>query len=132
MVRKDSVPCDARVADGAIRGGIVGLLWAGFFGVEEIAAMGQVSTMRATLAAGGYLGASVVSFGAFFGLYNGVLCQAERFGGGNALVGPCLAGATMGAAIGACMPPPRLLTIGQYSAFLAFVSVATASMMKAR
>ena len=44
------VPCDARVADGTIRGGLVGFLWAGFYGPGEYAAL-QASGSLAVCAA---------------------------------------------------------------------------------
>ena len=79
-----------------------------------------------------YFAQSVLSFGAFFGAYNGVLCIAEHSCGSDSLAGPVLAGGSMGALIGAWLPPPRLLNIGGYSIFLALVSAGTASLIKVR
>ena len=128
---KPIAPCDARVADGAVRGCIVGGLWAGFFGWKELdIVIREASAMNVAVAASRYTAASVLGFGAFFGVYNGVLCASEKACGSDSLVGPVLAGGAMGAAIGAYLPPPRLGNIGGYSLFLALVSAGTANFLK--
>ena len=50
MEKGSRVPCDARVADGAIRGGFVGLLWAGFYGPGEYLAAAQTTASGSDLA----------------------------------------------------------------------------------
>jgi hypothetical protein len=82
------------------------------------------------------MGISMSGFMIFFGAYNGVLCGAEQMWGADSIVGPVLAGGTMGSAIGAFQQPPRgqhrMYTIGAYSLFLAVVSAATASVLKVK
>ena len=129
MERGSRVPCDARVADGAIRGGFVGLLWAGFYGPGEYT---QVATStRALPFALRYGGASVLSFAAFFGAYSGLLCRAERVLGSDSLGSSIVAGGAMGAGIGACITPrlPNAVIIGGMTAA---VSGATAALVQQR
>jgi len=48
-----------------------------------------------------YASLSVLSFGGFFGAYNGIQCGAERMFGPDSLACPIFAGGTVGAVIGA-------------------------------
>lgn len=129
MERGSRVPCDARVADGAIRGGLVGLLWAGFYGTGEFAAAGRPAAVLPFALR--YTSISALSFSAFFGMYSGMLCHAERFFGTDSLASSVIAGGAMGGAIGACLPPrmSNALAIGSMTAF---VSGATAAVVNAR
>ena len=101
--RGTRVPCDARVADGAIRGGFVGSLWAGFYGPGEYGAL--TTPMPVLRFAMRYGMLSVLSFATFFGAYSGLLCRAERMFGNESRASSVVAGGAMGAAIGACLPP---------------------------
>ena len=92
------MPCDARVADGAIRGGFVGLLWAGFYGRSEFAASATATTAVLPFAAR-YTAVSVLSFSAFFGAYSGLLCGAERVFGAESHYSSLIAGGAMGGVI---------------------------------
>lgn len=130
MERGTRVPCDARVADGAIRGGLVGLLWAGFFGPGEYAALLHSSRHSSPLLfAVRYGTLSMLSFASFFGAYSGLLCNAERVFGSEGLGGSVIAGGTMGAVVGACMPPrgANALVIGSTTAL---ISGATAAVLQ--
>ena len=130
-------PCDARVADGAVRGTIVGALWAMYFWNNESGHVPRdIGALRSVAAFSKFMGISMSGFMIFFGAYNGVLCGAEQMWGADSIVGPVLAGGTMGSAIGAFQQPPRgqprMYTIGAYSLFLAVVSAATASVLKVK
>ena len=122
------VPCDARVADGAIRGGLVGLLWAGFYGPGEFAAAAPAPTSVLPFALR-YGTLSVLSFAAFFGAYSGLLCRAERSFGTKSLASSVIAGGAMGSVIGAWIPPrgQNALMIGSMTAL---VSGATAALVQ--
>ena len=110
------MPCDARVADGAIRGGLVGLLWAGFFGPSEIAA----HNTRVLPLALRYVALSTLSFSAFFGAYSGLLCRAEHVFGTESPVSSVVAGGATGCAIGATLPPrgPNAFALGLITALI--------------
>jgi hypothetical protein len=125
--RNKSVPCDARVADGAIRGGLVGLLWAGFYGPGEFAALQTPSAVLPFALRYGAL--STLAFATFFGAYSGMLCRTERLFGSDNLSGSIIAGGTMGAVVGACMPPrgTNALMIGGTTAL---ISGATAALLQ--
>ena len=117
------VRCDARVADGAIRGGLVGALWVGFFGPSELQGLHQLSRLHVAASAARYSSICILSFGGFFGAYNGIQCATERVFGSDSLACPTLAGGTIGAAIGAFgMPPPHMLNAGLFAAAMAAVS----------
>ena len=78
-----------------------------------------------------YTSISALSFSAFFGMYSGMLCHAERYFGTDSLASSVIAGGAMGGAIGACLPPrmSNALAIGSMTAF---VSGATAAVVNAR
>jgi len=136
MERGTRVPCDARMADGAIRGGFVGLLWAGFYGPGEYTALVQTATTHKSMPGAlpfalRYGSLSVISFAAFFGAYSGLLCRSETLFGTESLGSSVIAGGAMGCAIGACLPPrgPNALIIGSMTAL---VSGATAAVVQQR
>ena len=129
MERGTYVPCNARVADGAIRGALVGALWGAFGPAEQLGgswtpARGKLSpsSMMQQLRYGVL---STLSFSCFFGLYSGLLCSAERSFGTDSMVCPVVAGGAIGSAIGACLPPPRapnILVCGGVTAAVSAVS----------
>ena len=128
----NDTPCDARVADGIIRGTLVGGLWACFFGPGDTGRIMEATHLQVFGAASRHLLLSVAGFGCFFGAYNAVLCGAEKICGNDGranLAGPIVAGGTMGAAIGAYLPPPRAVNIAAYSIFLASVSAGSAALI---
>ena len=127
MERGTAVPCDARVADGAIRGGFVGLLWAGFYGRSEFAASATATTAVLPFAAR-YTAVSVLSFSAFFGAYSGLLCGAERVFGAESHYSSLIAGGAMGGVIGACLPP-RATNAAMIGTTTALISAATSYML---
>ena len=135
MEKGTRVPCNARMADGAIRGGFVGFLWAGFYAPGEYASllesMPHAAPPRALPFALRYGAMSVLSFSAFFGAYSGLLCRAESTLGSESLGSSVIAGGAMGCAIGACLPPrlPNALMIGSMTAL---VSGATAALVQQR
>ena len=100
------VSCSARVADGAIRGVLVAAVWIAYFGPSEMQMRAvKLLTPSGALGAGRYGALMTSSFAAFFGVYNGVFCGAERaFGEGAAR--PMLAGGVAGGALGAVVGPP--------------------------
>ena len=105
-----ALTCDARVADGVVRGTMVGLLWGGFFGPSEIRHWLQLRSAAPPSAAAAaafglrYCALSMVGFAGFFGTYNGLLCASEKCVGRNSLVSPFVAGGTLGGALGATLP----------------------------
>ena len=116
-----AVPCEARIADGAIRGGLVGLLWAGYFGASELPPLR--TGIGSTTALLRYGALSTLSFSSFFGIYSGLLCAAEQTFGGESLVCPLVAGGSIGTAIGAYLPAPRALNMVTCGGCTAAVSV---------
>lgn len=120
-------PCDARVADGAIRGSLVGTLWAVYFGPSEVEALRECGRLRVAASCARYASLSVLSFGGFFGAYNGIQCGAERMFGPDSLACPIFAGGTVGAVIGAvALPPPHAVNAGMFGVGMAIVSGASA------
>lgn len=114
--RSYKVPCEARVADGAIRGGMIGFLWyfSNSFGLlgeatAIVAPPHSTSASRALHSLKSF-GVSVFGFGAFLGMYSGLLCASERLlpDESSRIAAPTIAGVTIGTAIGACLPPPRV------------------------
>jgi len=104
------LPCEARVADGAIRGAGIGLLWGMFYGPGEwrlarSGAVGAAAATRPVLHALQHGGLTTAGFAAFLAGYNGIYCSSERRLGpsaGNAL----LAGGCMGSLLGAAVSWP--------------------------
>ena len=96
---------EARVADGAIRGAGIGLLWGIFHGPSEVSralngtegAAAAARPMQHALMHG--IGATL-GFAVFLGGYNGIYSVVERRSGQKAL-GAFTAGGTMGAVLGA-------------------------------
>lgn len=135
MERGTFVPCNARVADGAIRGALVGALW-GAFGPSEQLGGSLTPTVRGKVVPSSMLHQvrygvlSTLSFSCFFGLYSGLLCSAERAFGTDSIVCPVIAGGAIGSAIGTCLPPPRapnILVCGGVTAAVSAVSAWTLS-----
>lgn len=114
-----SFPCDSRVADGAIRGTMVGSLWLLYFLPAEVRflAAANVGGHKVGLGAARYSALTMCGFAGFFGAYNGVFCGAERLLGEGA-ASPLLAGGVAGAALGATVGPPasRLASVAICSA----------------
>ncbi len=99
------IPCSARVADGAIRGGMVGALWVGYFGPRGDSWRAAAPAGGGALAAARAGALTVLGFAGFFGTYNGIFCHSQRaFGEGVAT--PLLSGACVGGTIGALMGGP--------------------------
>lgn len=129
MSAESSVPCDARFWDGVVRGGMVGALWAGFFGPSELHAerlrsgrpvrLGAFAARYGLLASAGFAGLN--------GAYNALFCYGERvFGDGVA--GACVAGGVAGGVIGACypgLPPPRSMNVAVCSVGTAVLCAAS-------
>ena len=127
---KNEVPCDARVADGAIRGAIVGALWVVCMGEVELRnELRGLSSMGRLRLWATYSPKMALGFTCFFGLYNGVSCAVEYGFGPGSHAGPVLAGSFMGGAIGAVQRGPRLVNMAGYSIFLGVVSYATSTML---
>ena len=130
------VPCDARVADGAIRGAFMGVVWAAWFGPSDMhreVLLRGASRLRWALVAARYTSMSVAGFSGFFGMYNGFLCQAERQFGSRSLAAPTIVGGALGAAIGASIRPLNMLNVATVGSLCATVSMAvSASMAMAR
>ena len=108
------LPCEARVADGAIRGAGIGLLWGVFYGPGEFRAAksgkaGATALARPAMHALQHGGLTTLGFAAFLAGYNGIYCSSERRFGpspGNAL----LAGGCMGSLL--CPAQQRLSHAG--------------------
>jgi hypothetical protein len=99
------LPCGARVADGAIRGGMVGVLWTAYFLPGDLRQLRTTAPGGVPLRAARATALTTAGFASFFGAYNGVFCGAERvFGEGVA--SPFLAGGVAGGALGAALGPP--------------------------
>ena len=130
MESASRVPCDARMADGAIRGSFVGLLWAGVYGPGEYSASLGPKPHVLPFALR-YSALCVVSFASFFGVYCGLLCRTGRIFGNESPASSTIAGGAIGCAIGACLPPraPNALMVG---AMTALVSGATAMVVQPR
>ena len=125
-----SLKCDARMADGAIRGAMMGALWSAFFGASDLhRELREVAGKRHTLLATRYTLLSVLGFGGFFGIYNGLLCQAESRFGTESVAGPVLVGGSLGAAIGASIRPWSITNVGVISVLCASVSATTAGLL---
>lgn len=131
--RGTHIPCEARVADGAIRGAFVGVLWAAFGPSETVVASAPKLSSGAWVASGLRYGAlSTLSFSAFFGLYSGLLCWTERSLGRESLACPLVAGGAIGSTIGACLPPPRAPNVLVCGSVTAGVSMLSAYMLQKR
>ena len=109
----------------------MGLLWAGFYGPGEYAASATAAATAVLPFAMRYATLSVLSFGAFFGMYSGLLCRAERVFGENSPVSSVIAGGALGTAIGVCLPPrgQNAVMIGSMTGI---VSGVTAAMVQQR
>lgn len=129
--RGTHVPCDARTADGVIRGAFVGLLWGAFGPVESLGAPKSVPSNTSLLASSlRYSLVSALSFSAFFGVYSGLLCNAERAFGRDSIACPLIAGGSIGSAIGALLPPPRAPNVLVCGSVTAGVSAVSAYMLQ--
>jgi hypothetical protein len=127
--RGSRVPCDARAADGVIRGLGVGFLWGCFGPVTEAPSPRPSSSMLSSFRFGAF---SMASFATFFGAYNGLLCMAESTFGSDSFVCPMLAGGAIGGVIGAGLPPPRLPNVLLCGSCTAFVSAVSARLLSKR
>ena len=103
----EDLPCSARVADGAIRGAGLGVLWAVWYGrseVEAAQATSKLATARPLVYGLRFGVGSALSFGALIGVYNGLFCTSEKYFG-RGLASPLLAGTVMGTVLGCAFTP---------------------------
>ena len=117
-MRGYELPCEARVADGAVRGAALGFLWSAWFGVSEVWCASRPLShngMQLAKSTGGY----VLGFGGFLAVYNGIFCWCERQFGRDSSVSPVVSGALVGLGVGVALPPFRLTTVLQTSAMCA-------------
>jgi hypothetical protein len=109
-LRGQELPCDARIADGVFRGGALGLLWSVWFGPSECWSTERPfrqNALQLTQRTGMY----VLGFGGFLACYNGIFCCCERSFGRDSAASPVAAGGLVGLAVGAMIPPLRVVTM---------------------
>ena len=109
-MRGQELPCDARVADGVFRGGALGLLWSVWFVPSECWSADRLfrqNALQLTQRTGLY----VLGFSSFLACYNGIFCCCERSFGRNSVASPVTAGGLVGLAVGAMIPPVRVVTV---------------------
>ena len=110
QMRGQELPCDARIADGVFRGGALGLLWSVWFGPSECWSTERPfrqNALQLTQRTGMY----VLGFGGFLACYNGIFCCCERSFGRDSAASPVAAGGLVGLAVGAMIPPLRVVTM---------------------
>ena len=115
--------CEARVADGAVRGAFLGLLWSGFFLPSEVRTAGVAAGWPALRFALRTSTLTTAGFAVFLGGYNGVFCVSERTFG-RTWLNPAVSGGLLGAAIGYGAHPSRL-SVGSGALCTAMLCTAT-------
>ena len=99
-----ALPVSSRMADGAIRGAGIGLLWGIFWGPSEAhfarsGAAGAAAAVRPALHALTHGGMATIGFAMFLGGYNGIYSAIDRIGGQKTL-SAFTAGGVMGGVLG--------------------------------
>lgn len=127
------MPCPARVADGAIRGAIVGSLWA-FFGPTGDARrpIGFDVLRRGGASAAVHGFGSVLFFSGFLGIYSGVSCTSQTWFAQDSLMHAGFSGAIMGGFIGASMAPTSPRNVLACATATSLISVLFTSLLQRR
>jgi hypothetical protein len=104
-------PCSSRMADGVVRGGLVGIAWGLVFGLHDLPPIvpksGEPATSIATRVGRNVfsLGSSVAvngfGFAVFLGTFSGVSCLSERTRGAKDWINSAVGGVAAGALVGA-------------------------------
>ena len=102
--------CEARVADGAVRGAFLGLLWSGFFLPSGGRTGGVAAGWPALRFALRTSTLTTAGFAVFLGGYNGVFCVSERTFG-RTWLNPAVSGGMLGAAIGYGAHPSKVSVV---------------------